>query len=90
MEKIEVKGNVLLIEKQINYKQFDELSISSGNFLLQKLEKNPLTYKQIAEVLGLDRTSVFYHIKKLISQKKVEKRFLGRICYIGIPKYKRK
>ena len=70
---------------QINYNDFQKMSKDRyGTVIADALQSRPMTYEELAEKTNLDRTSVFYHVKRLKNKNIVTKRFFGRICYIGL------
>lgn len=58
----------------MEYKLFDQMTNSSGrNGIIECLSKEALTTSEIAEKVGLDRTSIIYHLGVLNKEGKIKK-----------------
>ena len=69
----------------MDYKTFDSLGDKkSRNKIIAFLKKGAYTFDEIAKKVDMDRTSVFYHIKKMDEEGKIIKRFLGKTAYVGL------
>ena len=74
-------------EGKMDYLVFDTLgSKKSQNKILTILKGEPQTFDELAKKTDLNRTSVFYHISQLQKEGKVDKKFVGKLAYIGLKK----
>ena len=75
----------------MEYKTFDSLGDKkSRNKVIACLQKEAMDIDEIAKIVKLDRTSVFYHLKEMQKDGKVIKRFIGKRAYFGlISKYRK-
>lgn len=74
----------------MKYKDFDKLvGRASANQVLILLQKEAHTIDELAKLLVLDRTSVFYHLKNLVTNKIIEKKMIGKVAIYGLIKQKR-
>jgi DNA-binding MarR family transcriptional regulator len=71
----------------MRYEQFDTLKgRNTEENVIALLRQNPYTLSQLAELTGLDRTTIHYQMKKLILKGIVEAKGFGKYVFYGLTK----
>ena len=75
----------------MKYKIFDSLgNEKSRNKIIACLERESMDIDEIGNIVKLDRTSVFYHLKEMQKDGWIMKKFVGKRAYFGlIQKYRK-
>lgn len=69
----------------LSYKEFDVLQ-DHRKHILVLLRDIPRAAETLASKLGIDRTSVYMHLDKLLKEGLIEKKKQGRIVFYGLVK----
>ena len=71
----------------MNYKQFDILhGRKTEENVIRLLKDNPMSCDDLAKLIGLDRTTIHYQLKKLETKKIIEGKGFGKIVFYGLKK----
>ncbi len=71
----------------MKYKQFDNLlGRKTEDNVIQLLKQHPMTCDEMADLTGLDRTTIHYQFKKLEIKKIIIGKGFGKIVYYGLTK----
>lgn len=74
----------------LDYSTFDTLGDKkSRNKIIAALKKEALTFDEIGDRTGLNRTTVFYHVKNLERESMAVKKFVGKTVYVGLKQERR-
>lgn len=75
----------------MEYDEYDKIPTGKKqNQIFDLLRERPYTCDELAKETGLDRSSVFYHLKVLISMKRIQKKLMKKNYYYGLSHKERK